>query len=401
MQNYHRHTCRSNIATPDCACFNEDYAKRAVELGHKIISSVEHGWQGYYFETYELAHKYGLKCVIGAEAYWVKDRHLTNSKNHHIIILAKNNNGREWLNDILSEANISGYYRRPRVDLELLLSLPPNDVFITTACVAFDGDDDVEETIVKLHNHFKENFMLEIQYHNTDKQKKWNVFLRDLHNKYGIELIVGLDSHYILEDDYEERDNYLEARDIKYPEEHGWYMDYPNDETVMKRFVEQGIFTVEEIQRAMDNTDITLTFDDYDDVYIFSKEIKLPTLYPNETQEQKNKRYSKLITKQFKHYMKDVPKEDYQRYYDGVMAEVQTYKDTGMVDYPLMNYAIVKDAVEHGGLITDSGRGSAVGFFTNTLCGFSKVDRFKSDIKLYPERFISTTRILETKSLPD
>ena len=44
---------------------------------------------------------------------------------------------------------------------------------------------------------------------------------------------------------------------------------------------------------------------------------------------------------------------------------------------------------------------SAVGYFTNTLCGFSKVDRFTSAIKLYPERFISTTRILETKSLPD
>ena len=61
----------------------------------------------------------------------------------------------------------------------------------------------------------------------------------------------------------------------------------------------------------------------------------------------------------------------------------------------------MKDGVEHGGLITDTGRGSAVGFFTNTLCGFSKIDRFKSAIKLYPERFISTTRILETRSLPD
>ncbi len=71
MQNYHRHTSYSNIYTADSAAVNEDYAKRAVELGHKVISSVEHGWQGYYFETYELAHKYNLKMVFGAEAYWV------------------------------------------------------------------------------------------------------------------------------------------------------------------------------------------------------------------------------------------------------------------------------------------------------------------------------------------
>ena len=51
MQNYHRHTSYSNIYIADSAAVNEDYAKRAVELGHKVISSVEHGWQGYYFET--------------------------------------------------------------------------------------------------------------------------------------------------------------------------------------------------------------------------------------------------------------------------------------------------------------------------------------------------------------
>ena len=74
MQNYHKHTSYSNIMTPDSAASYEDYAKRAVELGHKVISSVEHGWQGYYYQCYELAQKYGLKFIFGAEAYWVKDR---------------------------------------------------------------------------------------------------------------------------------------------------------------------------------------------------------------------------------------------------------------------------------------------------------------------------------------
>ena len=99
--------------------------------------------------------------------------------------------------------------------------------------------------------------------------------------------------------------------------------------------------------------------------------------------------------------MKNVPKEKYDEYFEGVKKEIETYQDTGMVDYPLLDYEIVKEAVKNGGLITNSGRGSAVGYFTNTLCGFSKVDRFTSAIKLYPERFISKTRILETKSLPD
>lgn len=416
MQNLHRHTSYSNIFTPDSAATNEEYAKRAVELGHKVISSVEHGWAGYYFQVFELAKKYDLKFVFGAEAYWVKDRQKeyfagTNKKgedtfakdrsNHHILLLARNENGRQAINDIISEANITGYYFRPRVDLELLLSLPSQDVVVTSACIAFSGYEDIDEIIEQLHDHFKENFYLEIQYHNTTKQKEWNKHLKEISTKLGIELIVGLDSHYILESDAWKRDAILEAKGVFYEDEKGWYMDYPDDETVMNRFLAQGIFTREEIQRAMDNTDISMSFGDYDDVPIFNKDIKLPTLYPDLTTEEKNKLYRTLIGKKFKEYMKSIPKSEYDRYYEGVKAEIQTYEDTGMVDYPLLDYEIVKDAVEHDGLITDTGRGSAVGYFTNTLCGFSKVDRFTSDIKLYPERFISTTRILQTHSLPD
>ena len=134
-------------------------------------------------------------------------------------------------------------------------------------------------------------------------------------------------------------------------------MDYPSDDEVINRFLEQGVFSEEEIRKAMDNTDICLTFDNYDDVYIFSKDIKLPTLYPGETKEQKDKRYSKLISKKFKEYMKNIPEDEYNKYFEGVKNEVQTYKDTGMCDYPLLDYAIINDAKKHGGLVTDTGRG--------------------------------------------
>lgn len=397
MQNYHRHTSYSNVFIADSAAVNEDYAKRAVELGHKIISSVEHGWQGYYYETFELAQKYNLKFIFGAEAYWVKDRNEKDRTNSHIVILAKNENGRRSINRILSDANETGYYFRPRIDIELLLSLPADDVFITSACVAFWQYEDIEEIVEKLHNHFGSNFMLEIQNHDTEKQIALNKRILKLSEKFGIEMIVGLDSHYIYPEDESQRDYVLAAKNVRYEDEEGWYMDYPDDETVMNRFLKQNVFTREQIQKAMDNTDICLTFEDI----VFDTDIKLPKAYPDKTQEETNKIYSKLITQKFKEYMKNVPQEEYDKYFEGVKNEVNVYKNTKMVDYPLIDYKIVQRAIEKGGLITDSGRGSAVGYFTNTLCGFSKVDRFKSPIKLYPERFISESRILETKSLPD
>lgn len=413
MQNYHRHTSYSNIYVADSAAVNEDYAKRAVELGHKVISSVEHGWQGYYFETYELAKKYDLKFIFGAEAYWVKNRLEKDRTNGHIIMLAKNENGRRAINSILSTANEDGYYFRPRVDVELLLSLPADDVMITTACIAFWHYDDIEDILVQLHNHFKKNLFLEIQYHDTESQVKLNQRILSLSEKYGIEMIVGMDSHYIYQEQSKERDYILAAKNIHYEDEDGWFMDYPDDETTMNRFLKQGVFTKNQIQRAMDNTDLLLEFEDYAiNNRIFSKDIKLPSLYdgqhtidgvllPDLDQEQRNKEYSKLISKLFKAYVKDVDESQHDEYFDGVKNEVQVIKDTNMSDYFLIDYYMVKRALEKGGVLTDSGRGSSVGYFTNTLLGFSKVDRFQSPIKLYPERFISKSRILETKSLPD
>lgn len=418
MQNYHRHTSYSNIYIADSAAVNEDYAKRAVELGHKVICSLEHGWAGYYFEAYELAKKYDLKFIFGCEAYWVKNRLEKDRTNCHIVLLAKNENGRRAINRIMSTANEDGYYFRPRVDLELLLTLPADDVMVTTACIAFWHYDDIEDILVQLHNHFKKNLFLEIQYHDTEPQIKLNKRILALSEKYDIEMIVGMDSHYIYPDQSKERDYILAAKNVHYDDEEGWFMDYPDDETTMNRFLKQGVFTKNQIQRAMDNTDLLLEFEGYDTLpngepnRIFSKDIKLPSLYdgqhtidgvllPKLDQEQRNKEYSKLISKLFKAYIKDVDESQHEEYFDGVKNEVQVIKDTNMSDYFLIDYYMVKRALEKGGVLTDSGRGSSVGYFTNTLLGFSKVDRFQSPIKLYPERFISKSRILETKSLPD
>lgn len=420
MQNYHCHKSYSNIFTPDSSATQQDYYNRCVELGHKVISSVEHGWQGYYYETFELAQKcinYNqksdkckkckspksekcydhLKFIFGAEAYWVKDMTEKDRTNSHIILLAKNENGRKNINRILSDANEFGYYYKPRIDIKSLLSLPPNDVFVTTACVGFWQYEDIDDIVKLLHNHFKDNFMLEVQYHNTQKQKDLNAHIIDLSNRLNIEIIVGMDSHYIYPEQSKERDYVLEAKGIRYDDEDGWFMDYPDDNTTLHRFKEQRVLSEEEIKSAMKNTDIILDFEDI----VLNDDIKLPTIYPELNQEEKNTLYSKLVTKKFKEYMKDVPKEDYDRYFQGVKNEVQVIKNTGMADYFLIDNAIVNRAIEKGGIITDSGRGSGVGYFTNTLLGFSKVDRFTSPIKLYPERFISESRILETRSLPD
>lgn len=401
FQNYHRHSFYTNIKIPDSATYNEDYAKRAVELGHSIISSVEHGTQGRYIEAYELAQKYNLKFLFGTEAYWVKDRKESDRTNAHICLLAKNENGRQAINDILSEANISGYYYQPRIDYELIFSLPKDDVWATSACLAFwKYGKETEEFVKKLHDYFGKNFYLEVQNHNTPEQAKLNQEILNIANNHHIPIIYGCDSHFISNDREWERDEFIKSKGIIYEDEKGWYMDYSDGETAYNRFTKQGILTKAQIEEAMDNTNIFLDVATYDNP-IFNKEVKMPTLYPNLSQEERNKLYDNLVWSQWDKEKIKIPVELHKLYEEEIKKEIETVHITNHADYFLSDYEMVKRAIEKGGLITDTGRGSGVSFYTNKLLGFTKVDRIASPVKMYPERFMSATRILEAKTLAD
>lgn len=401
FQNYHRHSFYTNIKVPDSATYNEDYAKRAVELGHGIISSVEHGTQGRYIEAYEYAQKYNLKFLFGTEAYWVKDRLEKDRTNAHIILLAKNENGRQSINDILSEANISGYYYQPRIDLGLILSLPKDDVWVSSACIAFWKYGRESEEFVKLFsNHFGKNFFLEVQNHKTEQQIILNKEILNLSRQYSISTIMGCDSHFISEEKSWERDEYIKSKGISYEDEQGWYMDYPDGETAYDRFLKQGALTKKQIEEAIENTNILLDVKKYDNP-IFNKEIKMPTLYGKLSQEEKNIIYEDLIWESWNKEKVKIPAESHKLYEEEIKKEIEIVKITNHADYFLCDNKMIQKGISKGGLITDTGRGSAVSFFTNKLLGITKVDRIASPVKMYPERFMSATRILESKSLAD
>ena len=396
---YHKHSHYSNITLADSVATNEDYAKRAVELGHQVLSSCEHGNQGNYRECADLAQKYGLRWRYVAEAYMVKDRREKDNTNAHLIVAAKTRKGIGDLNEALSEANISGYYYRPRLDMDLLLTLDPHDVFITTACVGgvFKyGYEDAERIILTLAKHYRDSMMLEVQYHDTEKQKEVNQFLLTMYRKHGIPLIMGTDSHFIHPEDKALRDLRLEANHIHYDDEESWHMDYPSGEKAYARFVQQGVLSDAQIHEAMRNTNIFLDFEDVE----LDRSKKLPTLYPDLTQEERNEKYKKLVWDSWQAYSTGMTQEEKTVREEGIRYETDIITSTNMSDYFLLDYEIVKRAREMGGVITATGRGSGVSYFSNTLLGFSSVDRFAIPVEMFPDRFITADRLL-AGNLPD
>lgn len=402
FQNYHKHTYYSNPYTPDCTVSPKDYAIRAKEVGAELLSSVEHGWCGNVWEYYKTAKENELKLLIGTEAYAVKDRHEADRTNAHICLLAKNENGRQALNDILSEANLTGFYAKPRVDMELLLSLPANDVWVTTACVVgLWKYEDSDELVKKLFEHFREHLFLEVQAHNTESQITLNQHILELSKSLGAKIIAGVDSHYISKDQDKVRTDFLNSKNIFYEEEQGWELDYPDGDELYSRFAKQCVLSHEQIVEAMENTNTFLDVEEYDSPIFETETIKLPSIYPDWTQEQKDAEYQRLVWQGWDNYKNEVPESEWPHYEEEITKEIQVVLDTGFSDYFLLDYHVVKRGKEKGGILTHSGRGSCVGFLTTMLLGMTEVDRISAKVHMYPQRFATAERILQTKSLFD
>lgn len=386
--------------TLDCVVKNIDYIKRSLELGCKNYFTTQHGWTGKFLEAYDLCKQNGLKMVYSAELYMVKDRKEKDSSNYHVVLIAKNQDGFYELNSIMSESNRSGFYYKPRIDIELLKQLNPNNFFITSACVAgfLRPGDDIKELFETVYNHFGKNFFLEVQNHPFDIQIQHNKNMLRLKQYYNMQLIHANDSHYIYPEQTQDRVKFLNGKGMNYGDEDSFILDFPDYDTIVERYKKQGLLSGWQIQEALDNT---LIFDECEELY-FDKEIKMPTIYPSYTQEEKNHELAKHLSEKWEQEKEHVDKARWKEYQEGIAYEYKIVKDTNMADYFLFNEKMVELAKnKYGGILSKTGRGSAVSFYINKLLGFTEIDRFVAPVPLYPTRFMSTARILENKSIPD
>ena len=390
--NYHKHDHKGNVKSLDVVCKMEDYCKRAIELGHTTIFTTNHGIQGDIFEATTLAKKYGLKLIVGAECYYVKDRKEKDRSNRHIIIICLNDNAVRQLNKILSIANVEGFYYKPRIDYELLMSLNEKDFIITTACVAGILKD--KELVLELHHKFKDNFFVEVQNHNDPLQKEFNELALKYNNEYGIKLIHANDSHYIYPEEAKYRDLFLKAKGIIYEEESEFTLDYPDAKTIADRYILQGVLNKDQIFEAINNT---LVFDKAENLTIINDDIKLPNVSDNPKKE-----FRDILTHEWDKEKKFIPKNRWEEYMEAIRYETSIVDQTNMHQYFILNYKVIKNGVQkYGGVISRTGRGSSPSFYINKLFGLVNIDRLDSPIKLYPTRFMSAERILLARSLPD
>ena len=429
MENYHKHTTWSDLVQIDSTTSVEDFIRISDSYGCKCYFSGEHGYAGEWLKMYDICkstlnkktrEEMKIKNPIGfrysVEAYWVKDkdkifyetytdkkgkeqtREKKDNANCHMVIVARTYNAMRKLNYILSCGHVDGFYYKPRIDLKLLFELDKDDVYVTSACIAAWKYEDAEDVWLKIWNHFGDSFFLEYQANNTKEQKDLNKRIYNMSQKYGIQTIIGLDTHYISQEDCIKRNNLLKRKGLHYPEEEGWYMDFPNGKEVYRRMIEQSVLPPEEILYAMMNTHV---FVDGCQDLTYDTGFKIPILdeYKDYDYEKRAEILKKILEDKYENEDDEHRTEDRR---EGMLYEFGEVRDSKTVDYFLDNNALVDLAVtKYDGQLTTTSRGSASSYYSSKLLGFTTMDRFEAEVPIYPERFITKDRILSSHQMPD
>ena len=128
---------------------------------------------------------------------------------YHLVLLCQNRQGYENLCRMVSEAFISGFYGKPRVDLNLLRQYHEG-LIATSACLAgaipqylmeedYKSAKDHAMTLAEIFG--QDNFYLELQDHGIEEQRPVNQGVMRLSRETGLPMIVTNDAHYLRKED--------------------------------------------------------------------------------------------------------------------------------------------------------------------------------------------------------
>lgn len=190
--------------------------KEAAKLGQPALALTDHGVMHGAIEFFRACREAGIRPIIGIEAYQtVWGRPMTgrdpqlDRDNYHLLLLAKNMTGYRNLLKIATSSQLDGYYYKPRVDHEFLAA-HAEGLIASTGCLGAEvpqllAQGKEREAYERLGWYVdvfgKENFFIELQEHSIPELVQVNKILVPWAKKFGLNLVVTNDVHYVREED--------------------------------------------------------------------------------------------------------------------------------------------------------------------------------------------------------
>ena len=209
----HLHT-HTQFSLLDGAIRLKDLFQKATEFKMPALAITDHGSMIGAIHFYKQAVKNGIKPIIGCEVYVAPgsrlEKPMSGEENaFHLILLARNLEGYKNLMWLVSEGYQKGFYRKPRIDKEVLREHAEGLIGLT-AClhgeVPFYLFKEEKAKAVQAAEEYadilgKENFYLEIQDNGLEEQKIVNEEMIRLSKELSLPLVATNDCHYLRSED--------------------------------------------------------------------------------------------------------------------------------------------------------------------------------------------------------
>ncbi len=381
----------------DGACRIDGIMDRVKELGQTSVAITDHGVMYGCIDFYKAAKAARVKPIIGCEVYVTRrsmsDRvHGIDNDPYHLVLLCENRKGYENLCLMVSEAFISGFYGKPRVDLALL-EKHHEGLIALSACLAgaipqYLMEEDyasAKDYALKMASIFGEgNFYLELQDHGIDVQRPVNQGVMRLARETGLPLVVTNDAHYLRREDAQMQDILLCVQTGKTVDEPN-RMKFETEEFYLKSEEElRSLFpncdeAFENTAKIADRCNLEFTFHEY-----HLPSFPVPEGYTNEEY------FREICMKGFQERYADPPQE----YIDRLEYEIGVISRMGYVNYYLIVWDFIRYAKEQG-IPVGPGRGSGAASIVAYCMHITEVDPMK--YALIFERFLNPERV----SMPD
>ena len=378
----------------------DDLIKRAKSHSMPAVAVTDHGNLFGAYELFEKAKAQGVKPIIGCELYVTPTLKLekpSDGKNYHLTVLCMNERGYRNLSRLVTKGYFEGFYRRPRVDHEML-SEHNEGLIVLSGCMSselsqaiFQKNLKEQARIASLYKEiFGDRYYLEVQAIDLPEQRRINSELRKIGKSLDIKLAATNDCHFLRKEDYKSHDALLCIQTASMVSDKK-RMRFQSDDFYVKTRKEMA----RDIKGFEDALDESVRISERCEFEFRSDGYRFPEYVPpegkslDEFMREISDRNLDRILKENK-----IPKESHDLYRKRLHSELETICKMGFSAY----FLVVSDFILHAkknDIPVGPGRGSAAGSLVAYALGITAVDPIRH--RLIFERFLNPERI----SMPD
>ena len=376
-----------------------DLCEYAQESGMGALALTDHGQMYGMVKFYRAAKKAGIKPICGCEVYqaprrlYQKEAQLDN-KYYHLILLAQNQTGYQNLLQLVTQANVEGFYYRPRIDKELLAE-HAEGLICLSACISgeipsliLNGQmDKARQTVGWFKDLFgPDRYFLELQRHKgVPELDKVNPQLVALAKEFGLRCVATNDVHYVRQKDASAQELLLAIQTNTTMSDptrmrmgsDDYYLMTPDEmHTLLPEYSE----AIENTQFVADQCNLELDFQTYHLPIFDVPAPHTPQTYLRDLCEQGIRQRYTEITPEIQQRL------DY---------ELQVIHDMGFDDYFLINWDVVNWAKDDAKMLIGPGRGSGASSIVAYALGITDLEPL--GLGLIFERFLNPGRV----NMPD